>query len=63
MKTRSKLWLGVIIGLVVVVGLLVGVKAGQIVTMVRATERQTPPPMSVSSATAEASAARSPAPW
>src|SRR6266508_4512097 len=53
MKTRSKLWLGVIIGLVVVVGLLVGVKAGQIVTMVRATERQTPPPMSVSSATAE----------
>ena len=50
MTTRSKLWVTVIAGLVVVVGLLVGVKAGQIVTMVRAGEKMVPPPMSVSSA-------------
>ena len=53
MKIRSKLWVTVIVGLVVVVGILVGVKASQIVTMVRATEKTQPPPMAVSSAKAE----------
>jgi membrane fusion protein (multidrug efflux system) len=54
MKTRSKLWVTVIAGLVVVVGLLVGVKAGQIVTMVRAGEKFAPPPMAVSSSKVQA---------
>lgn len=54
MKTSRKLWAVVIVGLVVVVGLLVGVKAGQIVTMVHASEKMAPPPMAVSSATAQA---------
>ena len=53
MKTSRKLWVVVIAGLIVVVGLLVGVKAGQIVTMVRAAEKMAPPPMAVSSATAQ----------
>jgi membrane fusion protein (multidrug efflux system) len=53
MKSNRKLWFGVIIGLVIVVVGLVGVKAGQIVTMVRAAETMKPPPMAVSSATAE----------
>ena len=51
MKACRTLWVLIIVGLVVVVGALVGVKAGQIVTMVRATERMAPPPVSVSSAT------------
>lgn len=54
MKIRSKLWVTVIAGLVVVVGLLVGVKAGQIVTMVRAGEKFAPPPMAVSSSKVQA---------
>jgi membrane fusion protein (multidrug efflux system) len=53
MKTNRKLWVVTIVGLLLVVGLLVGVKAGQIVTMVRAAEQMKPPPMAVSSATAE----------
>ncbi len=54
MKTRSKLWVGVVTGLVVVVGLLVGVKAGQIVTMVKAGESFSIPPTAVSSAKVQA---------
>jgi len=54
MKTKSKLWVLVVLGLVVVVGLLVGVKAGQIVTMVKAGESFAPPPETVSSAKVEA---------
>jgi membrane fusion protein (multidrug efflux system) len=50
MKTKPKLWVWVAVGLVVVVLLLAGVKAGQIVTMVRAGEKFAPPPMAVSSA-------------
>lgn len=50
MKTGKKAWIGVVAGLVVVVGLLAGVKAGQIVTMVRAGEAFAPPPESVSAA-------------
>ena len=53
MKTSRKLWVVTVVGLLLVVGVLGGVKAGQIVTMVRAAEKQTPPPMAVSSATAE----------
>jgi len=53
MKTSRKLWVVTVVGLLLVVGVLGGVKAGQIVTMVRAAEKQVPPPMAVSSATAE----------
>jgi membrane fusion protein, multidrug efflux system len=53
MKTRKKLWIVVVAGLVVVTGLLVGVKAGQIVTMVRAGESFAPPPESVAAAKVE----------
>ena len=53
MKNR-KLWVPITIGLVVVVLLLVGIKAGQIVTMVRAGEKFAPPPTAVSSAKVDA---------
>jgi membrane fusion protein (multidrug efflux system) len=53
MKPKNKLWVAVIGGLVVVVVLLVGVKAGQIVTMVRAGESMQMPPESVSAAKVE----------
>lgn len=54
MKTKSKLWVWVITGLVVAVVLLVGVKAGQIVTMVKAGESFKIPPTAVSSARVQA---------
>ncbi len=50
MRSNRKLWVGVGGGLVVLVLLLGGVKAGQIVTMVRAGESFAPPPEAVSSA-------------
>lgn len=50
MKIKSKPVVLMVSSLVVVVVLLVGVKAGQIVTMVRAGEKFAPPPMAVSSA-------------
>ena len=53
MKTNRKLWVVVIVGLVLVVGLLAGTKVSQIVTMVRAAEKMKPPPPAVASATAE----------
>jgi membrane fusion protein (multidrug efflux system) len=53
MKPKGKLWVAVVGGLVVVVLLLVGVKAGQIVTMVRAGESMAMPPESVSAAKVE----------
>ena len=53
MKPKAKLWLAVVLGLVVLVVLLVGVKAGQIVAMVGAGESFAPPPEAVSSARAE----------
>jgi membrane fusion protein (multidrug efflux system) len=56
MNSKSKLWALVSLGIVVVVGLLGGVKAGQIVAMVRASERFAPPPESVSSARVEKTA-------
>src|SRR6266545_3472171 len=53
MKRKTKQRIAVIVGLVVVVGILVGVKAGQIVTMVRAGESFVPPPEAVTSAKVE----------
>lgn len=49
-KSKIKQRIVVAVGLVVVVGILVGVKAGQIVNMVRAGESFVPPPLAVSSA-------------
>ncbi len=54
MKTKTKQRIVVAIGLLAVVAILVGVKAGQIVTMVRAGETFVPPPESVTSAKVEA---------
>jgi membrane fusion protein (multidrug efflux system) len=53
MKSQTKLWIGVISGLVVLVAVLVAIKAGQIVKMVKAGESLVPPPEPVSSATVE----------
>ena len=50
MKSKTKQRIFVAVGLVVVAGILVGVKAGQIVNMVRAGESFVPPPLAVSSA-------------
>lgn len=53
MKTKTKLWIGVIVGLVLVVGALVGIKAGQIGKMMDAGESFAPPPESVATAKVE----------
>ncbi|HET8542718.1 MAG TPA: efflux RND transporter periplasmic adaptor subunit [Anaeromyxobacter sp.] len=53
MRANRRLWFGVLGGLVLLVLLLGGVKAGQIVTMVRAGESFAPPPEVVSSARVE----------
>jgi membrane fusion protein (multidrug efflux system) len=53
MKTKTKLWLATIAGLVLLVGLLAGIKASQIVTMIRAGKAFVPPPEAVTSAKAE----------
>ncbi len=53
MKSKTKQRIAVIVGLLVVVGILVGVKADQIVTMVRAGESFVPPPEAVTSAKVE----------
>ncbi len=55
MKTRTKLWIGVLLGLLVVVGALVGVKAGQIMKMINAGKTFVPPPESVTTAPVESS--------
>jgi membrane fusion protein, multidrug efflux system len=52
MKSQSKQRIAVAVGVLAVVGILVGVKAGQIVTMVRAGESFVPPPQAVTSAEA-----------
>ena len=54
MKSKNKQRIVVVLGLLAVVGILVGVKAGQIVTLVRAGESFVPPPEAVSSAQVEA---------
>jgi biotin carboxyl carrier protein len=50
MKTTTKRWLITILGLLLVVGLLGGIKAGQIFTMVKAGASFAPPPESVATA-------------
>src|SRR5512133_3774981 len=50
MKSKTRHRIVVVIGLTVVVAILVGVKAGQIVTMVKAGESFVPPPQAVTSA-------------
>src|SRR5512138_2979951 len=50
MKSKTRQRLSVVVGLVVVVAVLAGVKVGQIVTMVRAGESFVPPPLAVTSA-------------
>lgn len=55
MKTKTKLWAGTAGGLLLVVALLGGVKAGQIGAMIAVGKTFAPPPESVTSATVEAS--------
>jgi membrane fusion protein (multidrug efflux system) len=54
MKTRTKVWLLAIVGLLLVVGVLVGVKVAQIRSMIEAGKSFQPPPESVASAKVEA---------
>jgi membrane fusion protein (multidrug efflux system) len=54
MKSKNVQRIVVVVGLLAVAGILAGVKAGQIVTMVRAGESFVPPPQAVSSARVEA---------
>jgi membrane fusion protein (multidrug efflux system) len=54
MKKSKRQWIALAVGLVVVLGILVGVKAGQIVTMVKAGEAFAPPPEAVTTAKVEA---------
>jgi membrane fusion protein, multidrug efflux system len=54
MKTKTKLWALAIVGLVVVVVVLVGIKAGQIGKMIKAGKSFVPPPEAVTSAKVEA---------
>jgi membrane fusion protein, multidrug efflux system len=54
MKTKTKAWAFSIVALVVVIAVLVGIKAGQIGTMIKAGKSFVPPPESVTSAKVEA---------
>ena len=54
MKTKTKLWIAVVLGLLVLVGGLGGVKAAQIGSMMAAGKNFVPPPEAVSTATVEA---------
>jgi membrane fusion protein (multidrug efflux system) len=55
MKSKGKVWIATIIGLVVVVVVLVGVKVGQIRAMIQAGQSFVPPPESVTSVNVAAS--------
>jgi membrane fusion protein (multidrug efflux system) len=55
MKAKGKVWIATIIGLVVVVVVLVGVKVGQIRAMIQAGQSFVPPPESVTSVKVAAS--------
>jgi membrane fusion protein (multidrug efflux system) len=55
MKAKGKVWIATIIGLVVVVVVLVGVKVGQIRAMIQAGQSFVPPPESVTSVPVAAS--------
>ncbi len=54
MKTKTKLWVVAVVGLLLVIGLLVGIKAGQIGAMIKAGKSFVPPAESVTSAKVEA---------
>jgi len=54
MKTKTKLWIGIIGGVLLVIGVLAGVKAAQIGSMIKAGKSFVPPPESVASAKVEA---------
>jgi membrane fusion protein (multidrug efflux system) len=54
MKTSRKIWIAVIAGLLAVVAVLAGVKAGQIGKMIQAGKSFTPPPETVTTAKVEA---------
>lgn len=56
MKTKKKLWLAVIVGVVLLFGVLGGTKAAQIVTMINAGASFAMPPESVTSAKVEKAA-------
>ena len=53
MKTRTRLWIGIVGGVLLVIGLLGGVKAAQIGSMIQAGKAFVPPPESVASAKVE----------
>lgn len=53
MKTKTKLWIGILAGLLLVAGVLGGVKAAQIGKMMKAGKSFVPPPESVASAKVE----------
>jgi membrane fusion protein (multidrug efflux system) len=55
MKTKTKIWAAAVAGLLAVVALLVGVKAGQIGKMIDAGKSFAPPPETVTSASVEKS--------
>ncbi len=54
MKTKTRIWLGVVAGLVLAFGVLAGVKAAQVGTMIEAGKSFAPPPESVASAPVKA---------
>jgi len=54
MTTRTRQWLWAVAGILAVVGVLVGVKAGQIGAMISSGKRFSPPPESVTSAPVQA---------
>ncbi len=54
MKTKTKLWIAIPVGLVLLVGALGGVKAAQIGAMIKAGASFAPPPESVTSASVQA---------
>ena len=54
MKTKTKLWIGVGLGVLAVVGILVGVKGAQIGSMIKAGKSFVPPPEAVTTARVEA---------
>ncbi|HET6437638.1 MAG TPA: efflux RND transporter periplasmic adaptor subunit [Anaeromyxobacter sp.] len=53
MKTKTKLWIAIPLGLVLAAGTLGGVKAAQINAMIKASAAFTPPPESVTAATVQ----------
>jgi membrane fusion protein (multidrug efflux system) len=55
MKSKAKVWIVSIVGIVVVIVSLVGIKVGQIRAMIQAGKSLVPPPESVTSAKVEAS--------